>query len=267
MMIVVRLVPCRTRTWLASLAQKTSPVEGRSHPPARPVDAAMAPTPPSRHPRRKCRTCHRTCCLRGSDNRRSCTRQFSNRSSNPATRQPSHLLRPLRQPAAVPPPWRPRSPPHSAFHAASRAVSAGKCPATQRRSRAYPVAGRTASDFSLSCPRNAHTFEGILAQWPAHCYRLENSTLPSVSVGTPLHVAGRYLHVRTVCRTRRSPASPALSSISGLCTRPSVPMMKLTLTLRPFAAVVKSGSGVVSACGGSTAAQAGRELICGTSMY
>ncbi len=44
-------------------------------------------------------------------------------------------------------------------------------------------------------------------------------------------------------------------------------MMKLTLTLRPFAAVVKSGSGVVSASGGSTAAHAGRELICGTSMY
>ena len=112
-----------------------------------------------------------------------------------------------------------------------------------------------------------HTFEGILAQRLAHCYRLENSTLPSVSVGTPLHVAGRYLHVRTVCKTRRSPATPALSRISGLCTRPSVPMMKLTLTLRPFAAVVKRGSGVVSASGGSTAAHAGRELICGTSMY
>ena len=96
-------------------------------------------------------------------------------------------------------------------------------------------------------------------------YRLENSILPSISVGTPLQVAGRYLQVRTVCNTRRSPAMPALSRISGLCTRPSVPMMKLTLTLWPCAAEVNSGSGVVRASGGWTSSQAGRELTWVTS--
>src|ERR1700746_3067358 len=112
-----------------------------------------------------------------------------------------------------------------------------------------------------------HLVRQILAQRFGGRYWLENSTLPSVSVGTPLHVAGRYLQVRTVCNTRRSPATPALSRMSGLCTRPSVPMMKLTFTLRPFAALLKRGSGVVSACGACTSAHAGTELTCGTSTY
>ena len=100
---------------------------------------------------------------------------------------------------------------------------------------------------------------------PSAPYRLENSILPSVSVGTPLQVAGRYLQVRTVSRTWRSPASPALSRMSGLCTRPSVPMMKLTLTFLPWADGVKSGSGVVRASGGRTSSQSGRELMWRTS--
>ena len=61
--------------------------------------------------------------------------------------------------------------------------------------------------------------------------RRENSILPSASVGTPLQVAGRYRQARTVCRTLRSPTRPTLCRIRGLCTRPSAPTIKLTLTL------------------------------------
>jgi hypothetical protein len=38
-------------------------------------------------------------------------------------------------------------------------------------------------------------------------------------------------------------------------------MMKLTFTFRPFVALVNSGSGVVNASGGSTAAHVRRELM------
>jgi hypothetical protein len=63
----------------------------------------------------------------------------------------------------------------------------------------------------------------------AFFFPLENSILPSVSVGTPLQVAGRNLQLRTARKTLRSAIAPALSRIRGLLTRPSVPMMKLTL--------------------------------------
>lgn len=100
----------------------------------------------------------------------------------------------------------------------------------------------------------------------AESQRRENSIFPSASVGTPLQVAGRYRHVRTVRKTLRSPAGPALCRIRGLCTRPSAPMMKLTLTFCPAPAGISSGSGVVSACGGLVSSHRARALTCGTSL-
>lgn len=93
--------------------------------------------------------------------------------------------------------------------------------------------------------------------------RRENSIFPSASVGTPLQVAGRYRQPRTVCNTLRSPAGPALCRIRGLRTRPSAPMMKLTLTLRPASTGASNGSGVVKACGGCVSSQRERALVCG----
>jgi hypothetical protein len=80
---------------------------------------------------------------------------------------------------------------------------------------------------------------------------LENSVLPSVSVGTPLQVAGRNFQLRTTRKTLRSAIAPALSRIRGPLTCPSVPMMKLTL-IRLRSLGVKSGSGAMRAWGGST---------------
>src|ERR1700675_527709 len=97
--------------------------------------------------------------------------------------------------------------------------------------------------------------------------RRENSIFPSASVGTPLQVAGRYRQVRTVRRMLRSPACPALCRISGLCTRPSVPTMKLTFTIVPVPAATRMGSGVVSACGSRVSSQRALALTCGTSLY
>jgi hypothetical protein len=94
--------------------------------------------------------------------------------------------------------------------------------------------------------------------------RRENSIFPSASVGTPLQVAGRYRQARTVCSTLRSPERPALCRIRGLCTRPSAPMMKLTLTFSPASVGTSSGLGVVKACGGWVSSQRERALECGT---
>jgi len=68
-------------------------------------------------------------------------------------------------------------------------------------------------------------------------------------------VAGRYFHVRTVRRTLRSRVVPALSRIRGLCTRPSVPMIKLTFTFALATLRIISGAGVVRAWGGWTSPQ------------
>src|SRR5438309_8157952 len=95
--------------------------------------------------------------------------------------------------------------------------------------------------------------------------RLENSILPSVSVGTPLQVAGRYLQKRTVRNTLRSPVGPALSSMSGLCTRPSIPMMKLTFTFVPSFAAGSMGLGVARASGGCVSSHRERASACSTS--
>ncbi len=83
-------------------------------------------------------------------------------------------------------------------------------------------------------------------------------------MGTPLQVAGRYRQARTVRSTLRSPAGPPLCRIRGLCTRPSAPMMKLTLTLSPASIGTSSGSGVVNASGGWVSSQRERALECGT---
>src|ERR1700730_18010610 len=105
----------------------------------------------------------------------------------------------------------------------------------------------------------------ILAQTGA-AQRLENSILPSVSVGTPLQVAGRYLQKRTVRKTLRSPVGPALSSMSGLCTRPSIPMMKLTFTFVPSLAAGRRGLGVARASGGCVSSHRERASACCTSL-
>src|ERR1700691_263968 len=94
--------------------------------------------------------------------------------------------------------------------------------------------------------------------------RRENSIFPFASVGTPVQGPGRYRQAPTGCSTLRSPAGPALCRIRGLCTRPSAPMMKLTLTLIPASVGTSSGLGVVKACGGWVSSQRERALECGT---
>src|ERR1700733_10733877 len=59
-----------------------------------------------------------------------------------------------------------------------------------------------------------------------------------------------------------SSAGPALSRISGECTRPSVPMIKLTLTLVSESMMLISGFGVASSSGGSEASQVIPALAC-----
>ena len=63
-------------------------------------------------------------------------------------------------------------------------------------------------------------------------------------------------------RIVRSSAGPALSRISGECTRPSVPMMKLTLTRVSGSIMLSSGLGVAKGSGGSEASQVVPALAC-----
>src|ERR1017187_4927069 len=88
--------------------------------------------------------------------------------------------------------------------------------------------------------------------------------LPSASVGTPLHRAGRYRQERTALSTLRSGEEPALSRIKGLCTRPSVPMMKLTLIFELKSGVSSNGFGVAKGSGACAASQPVRAVVCGT---
>lgn len=68
-------------------------------------------------------------------------------------------------------------------------------------------------------------------------------------------------------RMLRSPVAPALSRMSGLWTRPSIPMMKLTFTFALVADRVIKGEGVVRAWGGSTCPQLeGDAVTWGTSL-
>lgn len=128
--------------------------------------------------------------------------------------------------------------------------------------RSGAFAGRL-EDFSflsLFTNRTHSTAEEILAQVRSLCYWLENSTFPSISVGIPSQVAGRYLQLRTTESTSRSPDRPALSKINGLCTRPSVPIIKLTFTRCPYAGITSRGVGVVKACGSCTSWHTARAL-------
>src|SRR5580693_1207647 len=115
-----------------------------------------------------------------------------------------------------------------------------------------------ASFLSLSTIQTAVL--GVILAQAGESQRRENSIFPSASVGTPLQVAGRYRQARTVCSTLRSPAEPALCRIRGLRTRPSAPMMKLTLTFSPASLGTIRGLGVVKACGGWVSSQRGRAL-------
>lgn len=56
-------------------------------------------------------------------------------------------------------------------------------------------------------------------------------------------------------RIVRSSLGPALSRMRGECTRPSVPMMKLTRTFELGSAMSSSGFGVAKGSGGSEASQ------------
>ena len=56
-------------------------------------------------------------------------------------------------------------------------------------------------------------------------------------------------------RMVRSSVGPALSRMRGECTRPSVPMMKLTRTFELGSAMSSSGFGVARGSGGSEASQ------------
>jgi hypothetical protein len=58
-----------------------------------------------------------------------------------------------------------------------------------------------------------------------------------------------------VSRMARSSLAPALSRMSGECTRPSVPMMKLTLTRVLGSAISSNGFGVAKGSGGAEASQ------------
>jgi len=87
--------------------------------------------------------------------------------------------------------------------------------------------------------------------------------LPSASVGTPLHMAGRYRQERTAFSTLRSGDEPALSRIRGLCTLPSVPMMKLTLIVALKSGVSSKGFGVASGSGDDAASHRARVVARG----
>src|SRR5581483_1573323 len=77
----------------------------------------------------------------------------------------------------------------------------------------------------------------------------ENSTFASNSVGTPLQVAGRYRQCRTTSRTARSFHSSPPRSTNALCTRPSTPTTKLTITFSS-ASDESERLGVAKASGG-----------------
>src|SRR5262249_7161735 len=68
----------------------------------------------------------------------------------------------------------------------------------------------------------------------------------------------------TACNTCQSPVRPELSRMSGLWTRPSVPMMKLIFTLCPYDEAANNGLDVDSACGGWASSHEGLSLMLAT---
>src|ERR1700680_2804532 len=60
----------------------------------------------------------------------------------------------------------------------------------------------------------------------------------------------------------RSSAGPALSRMRAECTRPSVPIMKLTLTLVLGSAISSNGFGVAKGSGGCEASQFVAAVAC-----
>jgi len=65
-----------------------------------------------------------------------------------------------------------------------------------------------------------------------------------------------------VSRMVRSSDGPALSRMRGECTRPSVPMMKLTLTRALNSAISSNGFGVANGSGGCEASHSVAAVAC-----
>ena len=79
-----------------------------------------------------------------------------------------------------------------------------------------------------------------------------------------MQVAGRYRQLRTALKALPASDKPALSRMKGLCTRPSVPMIKLTLSLVSGSIRSSMGFGVAIGSGTAVSAQLVWLLECGT---
>ena len=85
-------------------------------------------------------------------------------------------------------------------------------------------------------------------------------------IGLVVVVAGAMLpKMHSVSRTARMSWFPALCKISGLCTRPSVPTIKLTWIFTSGSTLSRMGFGVVSASGACVFSQRLLVVVWGTS--